>query len=205
MLWVQKRRSAAMEISAVTVHAVMQKVNQRKWMVKMVDQNIKVPQDILIWDSNIGFIQILEGDGSNLHQEDIDNGYADYMLVNFYKYSDGGVSEIGNFQALLTELYQEQFTTARDVVNYLIKCEIIQDANYTYLNVPGANVKCISENDRYYGTKRLQHMIDRLKKRLASYEGANLSVYGYVEVGKLKEAISIYEDMLDHWEEAHVR
>lgn len=93
-----------------------------------------VPSNILIWNQNIGFIQINEGDGSNLHTEDAENGNVDYIMVNGYEYDGYGFTETDDGgQAMLDELYQEKFENEADVVQHLIDSDFIPDAEYAYL------------------------------------------------------------------------
>lgn len=92
--------------------------------------------NILLWNKEVGFIRVSEGDGSNLLSEDEAEGYVDYIMVDFLEFDgydelvDAGVD---NPQVMLTELYQEQFKTVDDVITHLIKSEWIPDVSYTVL------------------------------------------------------------------------
>ena len=59
----------------------------------------------------------------------------------------------------------------------------------------------ISANEKKYGIRYLQRKIEKYQKQLKEYEGKDLSSYGYIQLGRLQEAIYIYEDMLDYWQE----
>ena len=59
----------------------------------------------------------------------------------------------------------------------------------------------ISANEKKYGLRYLQRKIEKCQKQLKEYEGKDLSSYGYIQLGRLQEAIYIYEDMLDYWQE----
>ena len=54
-------------------------------------------------------------------------------------------------------------------------------------------------DDKEYGLKRLNRKLKRLYKRLEQLESKELSNCGYEELGRIKEAIYIYEDLVDKW------
>lgn len=98
-------------------------------------QNItqKIPSDILLWNEQSGFIRIWEGTGDNLSKEDIADGYADYINLDFLKYYEGELEEQDGGMVMLKELYQEKFATIYDLINYLIVEEEIPDCCYMIL------------------------------------------------------------------------
>ena len=89
--------------------------------------------NILIWNEEIGFIRIAEGNGSNLLTEDEELGFVDYIMVDFIEYDGYEFTETDGIQVMLTELYQTQFNTKEDVVKHLIENGHIPEAEYTYL------------------------------------------------------------------------
>lgn len=92
---------------------------------------------ILIWNEETKFIRIAEGTGDNLFQEDIEDGYVDYVMIDNYEYDNDELVEtyiIDGGQMMLTELYQEQFHNAKEVVDYTIKAGFIPDVDYIILN-----------------------------------------------------------------------
>lgn len=92
--------------------------------------------NILLWNKEVGFIRVNEGDGCNLLPEDEKEGYEDYIMIDFMNYNGYELSEndeVDNPQVMLTELYQEKFKTVEDVIKYLIDCEWIPDAKYMVL------------------------------------------------------------------------
>ena len=91
--------------------------------------------NILIWNKNVGFIKINEGDGSNLFNEDIREGYVDYIMFDFIEYDGYDFEEVDGGQVMLRELYQEKFEDETEVVQYLIDCGWIPDEEYYYLYV----------------------------------------------------------------------
>lgn len=89
--------------------------------------------NILIWNENIGFIRIKEGNGTNLLPEDEAEGYVDYIMVDYLDYDGYELVETDGTQVMLEELYQEKFRSKEEVVRHLIDCSWIPDAEYTYL------------------------------------------------------------------------
>lgn len=96
-----------------------------------------VSSEILIWNEETGFIRIYEGTGCNLLPEDEDEGYVDYINIDGLQYVEGEFIEqyepVEGGMAMLTELYQEQFKSPTEVVQYLIDTEWIPDKKYTVL------------------------------------------------------------------------
>ena len=96
-----------------------------------------VPSDILIWNKEIGFIRIYKGAGDNLLPEDEEAGYVDYINIDGLEYEYGELTEsykpIEGGMAMLTELYQKQFGTEKDVIKYLKETDWIPDERYTVL------------------------------------------------------------------------
>lgn len=96
-----------------------------------------VASEILIWNKEVGFVRIYEGDGCNLLPEDEDEGYVDYINIDGLAYEIGELVEsyelVEGGMAMLTELYQDMFNTPEDVINYLIESEWIPDADYIIL------------------------------------------------------------------------
>lgn len=59
----------------------------------------------------------------------------------------------------------------------------------------------ISVDDCEYGLRRLKRKVERLKKKLKRLnEIESLSLHGAEELGRINEAIYIYEDLIDIWE-----
>lgn len=91
--------------------------------------------NILIWNEKVGFIKINEGSGDNLHDEDIFEGYVDYIMIDFLSYDGYEFTEIDGAQVMLTEMYQEKFENTTEVVQYLIDTDWLPDVDYVYLYV----------------------------------------------------------------------
>lgn len=89
--------------------------------------------NILIWSKEIGFIRINEGNGTNLWPEDEEQGYVDYIMLYFMEYDGFSLEESDGGQVMLSELYQEKFNNAKEVIEYLIESENIPNAEYIIL------------------------------------------------------------------------
>lgn len=96
-----------------------------------------VPSNILIWNEKVGFIRINEGSGDNLTSEDETNGLVDYIMLDLFEYDGYDFNETDGAQVMLTEMYQDMFEQATDVVDYLIAHDWIPDEEYTYLYYGG--------------------------------------------------------------------
>ena len=60
-------------------------------------------------------IRISEGTGDNLLDEDIANGYVDYIYYDIHDVSIG-LPEIDGGQVMLTELFQEKYKSTKECV-----------------------------------------------------------------------------------------
>lgn len=89
-----------------------------------INQTEKASSDMTIWNRDIGLINISEGDGSNLWEEDEKEGYVDYIMI------DSDDNKVDGGQLMLTELYQEKFHSDDEVINYCIVTGFIPSADY---------------------------------------------------------------------------
>lgn len=89
--------------------------------------------NILLWNKKIGFIRINEGSGDNLTEEDIKEGYKDYIMLDFIDYDGYDFNEFDGGQIMLNALYQDMFEDEQEVVNYLIGNNEIPNEEYYYL------------------------------------------------------------------------
>lgn len=89
--------------------------------------------NILIWHKEVGFPRINEGTGANLLSEDEEQGFVDYIMLDFLKYNGYDFEECDGAQVMLTELYQEKFKAVDEVINYLINTEWIPNYEYQVL------------------------------------------------------------------------
>lgn len=90
--------------------------------------------NILIWNKEIGFIKINEGNGSNLLDEDEAEGYVDYIMVDYIEYDGYDFEEKDGVQVMLTEMYQDKFNSPEEVVQHLIDTGWIPNETYIYLH-----------------------------------------------------------------------
>ena len=89
--------------------------------------------NILIWNEDVGFVRINEGNGSNLLDEDEEEGYVDYIMLDFLEYDGYDMIENDGAQVMLCEMYQEKFNSVEEVVKHMIDCNWIPDTEYTVL------------------------------------------------------------------------
>ncbi len=76
---------------------------------------------LYLWNGKILFV-ITEGDGSNLLDEDIEDGYEDYWVTNWYEtnYTDGG-------QWMETKPIKEIDYTILGVIKRILDCDLWED------------------------------------------------------------------------------
>ena len=60
-------------------------------------------------------IRIAEGTGDNLTDEDIENGYVDYIYYDQYNL-EAAIPEVDGGMIMLTELFKEQFSCTKDAI-----------------------------------------------------------------------------------------
>lgn len=64
-------------------------------------------------------VQISEGSGDNLLDEDIEAGYVDYIYYEQYEL-EPGVPEIDGGIVMLTQLFQEKFKCTADAIPHVL-------------------------------------------------------------------------------------
>lgn len=97
-----------------------------------------VPSTILIWSKETGFVRIIEGSGDNLSNEDLIEGYVDYMIMDGLEFDGFDTFEescdaIEGGMAMMRRMYQEQFRSTQDVIDYLIYEDFLPRAKYVIL------------------------------------------------------------------------
>lgn len=60
-------------------------------------------------------VKISEGTGDNLTDEDMDQGYVDYIYYDTYS-MDGDIRELDGGMIMLTELFREKYESTRDTI-----------------------------------------------------------------------------------------
>ena len=87
-----------------------------------MDMNMKwndYPSDVLfLWDGETLF-RIAEGSGDNLFDEDIEEGYVDYWLTDYYNFNDGNGG-----QWLETKYIRDIDYTIQGVLDRLKECDL---------------------------------------------------------------------------------
>lgn len=91
------------------------------------------PSEILIYNKEEGFYRINEGTGDNLLDEDKEDGYVDYMMVDKLIYNGNNFNEDDGYQIMLTISYQDMFDSTEDVVKHLIQCCWISNVEWIVL------------------------------------------------------------------------
>ena len=86
------------------------------------------PSDVLyLWNGKTIF-RIAEGNGSNLSDEDIDEGYKDYWITDYYNF---GVGNGG--QWMETELISDIDYTVQGIINLMKECDL-WDSNWKIID-----------------------------------------------------------------------
>lgn len=78
-----------------------------------------------LWNGSVLFI-IKEGDGSNLSDEDIEEGFEDYWITNWYGFVSG-VFEADGGQWMETQSIHEHDYTIAEVLGRLQGCDLWRD------------------------------------------------------------------------------
>ena len=77
------------------------------------------PSDKLyLWNGETIF-RIAEGDGTNLWDEDVENGYVDYWMTDYYDFEDGNGG-----QWMETKLISDIDYTIQGVIERIKKCDL---------------------------------------------------------------------------------
>lgn len=82
-------------------------------------------------------INISEGSGDNLLQEDMDEGYVDYIYYEQYGL-EVDLREVDGGMVLLTEPFQEKFTCTEDAIPYVLDMAYGSDS-INYIMLKGEN------------------------------------------------------------------
>lgn len=96
------------------------------------------PSIILIWSKETGFVRVTEGSGDNLLNEDLIEGYVDYINIDGLEFNgfdcfDDSDDVIEGGMAMMRRMYQEQFRKAKDVIDYLIYEDFLPRVEYAIL------------------------------------------------------------------------
>jgi len=88
----------------------------------MIDLNTKwndYPSDVLyLWNDETIF-RIAEGSGTNLLDDDIENGYVDYWMTDYYDFEDGNGG-----QWMETKLIRDIDYTIQGVIERIKECDL---------------------------------------------------------------------------------
>lgn len=82
-------------------------------------------------------VKISEGSGDNLLQEDMDEGYVDYIYYEQYG-MEVDLREVDGGMVLLTEPFQEKFTCTEDAIPHVLDMAYGSDS-FKYIVLKGDN------------------------------------------------------------------
>jgi hypothetical protein len=82
-------------------------------------------------------IKISEGSGDNLLQEDMDEGYVDYIYYEQYGL-EADLREVDGGMVLMTELFREKFTSTEDAIPHVLDMAYGSDS-FKYIVLKGDN------------------------------------------------------------------
>ena len=82
-------------------------------------------------------VKISEGSGDNLLQEDMDEGYVDYIYYEQYG-MEVDIREVDGGMVLLTEPFQEKFTRTEDAIPHVLDMAYGSDS-IKYIVLKGDN------------------------------------------------------------------
>lgn len=89
-------------------------------------------RNLLLWSkSSNRFIRVAEGSGDNLTDEDIDNGYIDYIYLDIFEYDGNEFLEVDGGVYLLKSNYFEIFSGVDEecsktkIIDYVVHNGII--------------------------------------------------------------------------------
>lgn len=146
--------------------------------------------NFLIWNHKCEFVRIAEGSGDNLSPEDIDNGYVDYIVVDYFRYDGHEFIQYDSGDVLLTDLYQKKFQDCAEVVQYLIDEGWLPDDDYIYLYIEAANIE--PKQFRYTINEATTKTIGIVTAR--SHKEAMSIVNSHYDNGKLDKASIIIDN-----------
>ena len=124
------------------------------------------PSDVLyLWNGETIF-RIAEGNGTNLLDDDIENGYVDYWMTDYYDFKEGKGG-----QWMETELISDIDYTIQGVIDRIKECdlwesnwEIIDEDMGDYIFNSFENYYMHRNETRYHNAKS-----DELKKEIESF------------------------------------
>ena len=133
-----------------------------------IDMNMKwndySSDTLYLWDGKTLF-KIAEGTGDNLFDEDIEDGYVDYWMTDYYDFedSDGG-------QWLETEYIKDIDYTIQGVIDRIKACDL-WDSNWEILD-EDIGEEMAERFEEYYGhisqtryhQRRAEELKDEIKK-----------------------------------------
>lgn len=94
----------------------------------MIDRNAKWNGETLyLWNGWYSLFVISEGTGDNLLKEDVDEGYVDYWMTDWFRADDEGEIEADGGQWMERELVRNKYHTVGEVLERLMECDLWND------------------------------------------------------------------------------
>lgn len=94
----------------------------------MIDKNANWNgEDLYLWNGKDTLFRISEGTGDNLFAEDVEAGYADYWMTEWYTITDDCELKADGGQWMETKLIRDKYHTVGDVINRLMECDLWED------------------------------------------------------------------------------
>lgn len=87
-------------------------------------------------DNKTRFIHIYEGDGSNLLEEDKNEGYVDYVMIDDLEYDEGELEEQDGGQMMIKKPFDDEYPQSKMTTLIEDALEFIgydRDINYTII------------------------------------------------------------------------
>ena len=85
-------------------------------------------ENLYLWNGKDTLFCISEGTGDNLLAEDIEAGYADYWMTDWFELDDDGADlETDGGQWMETKPIREKYHTIGEVIDRMTECELPND------------------------------------------------------------------------------
>ena len=94
----------------------------------MIDKNASWSgEDLYLWNGKDTLFLIAEGTGDNLLDEDVEDGYADYWMTEWFTINADCTLKADGGQWMETELVRDKYHTVGDVLARLMECDLWED------------------------------------------------------------------------------
>ena len=94
----------------------------------MIDKNANWSgEDLYLWNGKDTLFRISEGTGDNLFAEDVEAGYADYWMTEWFTITADCELEADGGQWMETELILDKYHTVGAVLDRVMECDLWED------------------------------------------------------------------------------